>query len=188
MRGTFPFTLRILRVLLLALGCASCGYSSGVRLPGDAKTLGIAFVENDSPFPELEREFYATLTTQASRMVTGVLVAPSRAEVVIRGTIDDYRRLHGTQSALGQLQESGIRIRAHAWLESGMDGERIGAVLHFDQAVRYIITVREDEGGARRSVIQNICEEMVLDLFAQPDEAPEPPDEIPTDPLVEDLD
>lgn len=165
---------------LLLLCMTGCGYTSGVRLPADAKTLGVVVFDNTSPFPEVEREVFACISTQASRMIDGRMVAPGRADVVIRGSLDDYQRLHGVQSAEGSLQESGVYIMMHAWLEDRESGEMIGEVLYFNQAVRYILGVREEEAGARREALANLCQEIVLDLFSQPDEilTPSSPPEI----------
>jgi len=164
-----PF-LRVLCGLATLLSLAGCGYTSGVRLPGEARSVGVEVFGNSSPFPEVERELFSCLSTQASRMIAGELKAPGRADVVIRGNIDDYQRVHGVQSSDGDLQESGVRILLHAWLEDRVGGDMLGEVLYFDQTLRYIIGVRESESGARRGVLATLCQEIILDLFNQPEE------------------
>lgn len=157
--------------LWMALGpfLVGCGYSSGVRLPLGARSVGVEAFGNVGPFPEVEREVFAILSTQASRMIDGDVVPPGQADLLICGQIEDYRRLHGVQSAEGSLQESGVRIMLRAWLEDSREGQQIGQVLYYDQSVRYILGVREGEAGARRAALDQLCQEVILDLFNQPD-------------------
>ena len=161
----------VLKVLLgLALACLSgCGYSSGVRLPGEAQSFGVTVFNNMGPEPRLERDLFASLSSQASRMLDAELRAPNVADVLIRGEIVDYRRIYGVLDTEGQLQQSGVRIMLRAWLEDRRSGKRLGDQIYFDQAVRYVIRVREEEFGARRDALNHLCQELVLDLFNQVD-------------------
>jgi hypothetical protein len=165
-------------VIGLCLGClASCGYSSGVRLPQGAESVGVSVFDNLSPLPEIERELFACLSTQASRMIDGELVAPSRADVIVRGEIVDYRRLYGVLNREGMLQQSSVRIVLRAWLEDRETGERMGDTIQVDQAIRYVIRARQEEAGARDQALAQLCQELVLDLFNQPDYRMAPPPE-----------
>lgn len=160
--------VHLLGVLLLA-SLASCGYTSGVRLPAGAQTLGVTVFDNFGPQPEVERDLFACLSSQANRMVDAELVAPQKADLVIRGEIVEYRRLHGILNKEGQLQQSGVRLILRAWIEDQRLGVRIGDTMQVDQAVRYVIHAGEEEFGARQTALQHLCQELILDLFTQSD-------------------
>lgn len=162
----------ILRILLLALGglgFTSCGYSSGVRPPVGYESIAVTVFDNLSPQPEVERDLFLSLSSQASRMIDGKIMSPSDADVVVRGTIVDYRRLSGILSRQGDLQQSGVRLILRAWLEDRRTGSRMGDEIQVDQAVRYVIRAGEEEFGARRTALAHLSQELILDLFTQLD-------------------
>lgn len=164
MGNTIP---RLLWAALLCLSLGSCGYTHGVRLPDGAETVGVAVFDNSSLFPQVEGDVFACMSTQASRMIAGRVLAPNRADLVIRGNILDYRRLVGAYDEFGGLLGSGVHIRMEAWLIDSRLGERIGDVIEFNRSVRYILGVREGEMGAREAALTNLCQEIILDLFNQ---------------------
>lgn len=153
--------------LVLSLGLGSCGYTHGVRLPAGAESVGVEVFGNLSEFPSVERELFACLSDEAGHMVQGKLIAPQRAEIVIRGNILDYRRLLGVQTKDAELLSSGVQINLQAWLVDTRAGERIGEVLEFDQAVRYILKAKRGEFNARSGALRHLCQEILLDLFNQ---------------------
>jgi len=154
---------------LLLASLASCGYTSGIRLPADARTIGVTVFDNLGPQPEVERDLFACLSSQANRMIDAELVAPQNADLVIRGEIVEYRRLHGILNKEGQLQQSGVRLILRAWIEDQRLGVRIGDTMQVDQAVRYVIHAGQEEFGARTTALQHLCQELILDLFTQVD-------------------
>jgi hypothetical protein len=162
---------RAAAALLLLLG--SCGYSAGLRPPLEARSLGVAVFDNDSNFPELERELYAALSDQAARMVAAEVAAPGRADLVVRGRILDYERLYGVIGVENQLLQTGVRVRLSAWLADPRSGERVGRALTFDQAVRYVIDAGEGEAGARRDALAQLSQEVLVDLLTQAEYRPE---------------
>jgi len=178
---------RLVALIAWALAATGCGYSSGVRLPAGAETVGVTVFENSTPQPELERDLFARLSLQASRMIDAEIVAPDRADIVVRGVIVEYRRLQGVLSIEGQLQQTGVRIILRAWLEDQRIGARIGQPIQVDQALRYVVRAGEEEQGARRVVIEHLCQELILDLFNQVDYGTGPPPD-PTLPEEEELD
>ena len=163
----------LLALLGLGLGLSGCGYSAGVRLPAEAQTVGVAVFENSTPFPQVERDLFVALSDQAARMVQAEVATPDRADVTVRGTILEYRRLYGVVGIENELQQTGVLIRLQAWLEDNRIGERIGDAVLFDQAVRYVIRVGEEEEGARREALAQLGQEILLDLFNQTDYLPE---------------
>ena len=68
-------------VIGLCLGClASCGYSSGVRLPQGAESVGVSVFDNLSPLPEIERELFAASEARVQAQV-GEMLAASEARI-----------------------------------------------------------------------------------------------------------
>ena len=53
------FWFRWLVAGILCLGLGSCGYTYGVRLPEEAKSIGVAVFDNTSLFPKVEGEVFA---------------------------------------------------------------------------------------------------------------------------------
>ena len=160
-------------LLLLSLALTGCGYSAGVRLPGDAETVGVAVFDNTTAFPEVEREVFVAISDQAARMIEADVAAPQGADITVRGQILEYRRLYGVVGVENELQQTGVYIRLYAWIEDNRIGERIGAQVLFDQAVRYVIRVGQEEEGARRDALAQLGQEILLDLFTQTDYLPE---------------
>jgi len=165
--------MRRLLAALLLVPLVGCGYSSGVRLPLEAETVGVAVFENTTAFPAVERELYVALSDQAARMVNAEVAAPSRADITVRGRILEYRRLYGVVNVDNQLVQTGVFVTLQAWLEDNRLGERVGEALTFDQGVRYVIRVGEEEEGARRQALAQLSQEILLDLFSQRDYAAE---------------
>lgn len=154
-------------VVLALLALGSCGYSTGVRLPEGYQSVGVTVFENTGPEPRLERDLYESLSRQASRMLDAELLAPDRADLVIHGRIIDFRRLSGVLSSEFELQQTGVRIILSAWIEDRRLGATLGDALSFDQSVRYIVRVGEEQLGARREALEHISQELLLDLFTQ---------------------
>jgi hypothetical protein len=155
--------------LLAGLWLCGCGYSTGVRLPAGYETVGLSVFDNAGPEPRIERDLFASLSRQTSRMLAAEVRSPDRAELVIRGQILDYRRLSGVLSSEGQLQQSGVRVLLVAWIEDRRLGVRLGDPIQFDQSVRYVVRAGQEESGARREALDHIAQELVLDLFNQVD-------------------
>jgi hypothetical protein len=154
-------------IALLALTLCGCGYSAGVRLPEGYRTVGVTVFGNAGPEPHLERDFYESLSRQTSRMLDADLVAPDRAELVIRGQIVDFRRLYGVLSPDNELLQTGVRMTISAWIEDRSLEVRLGETLAFDQSVRYVVRTGEEQLGASHDAIEHIAQELLLDLFTQ---------------------
>ena len=166
LRGKFAL---LILGLSLTLGVSSCGYTHGVLLPEEATSIGVAVFDNTSLFPEVEGEVFACMSTQASRMVSGRMLSPNRADLVVHGRILEYRRLGGAVDPQGRLLSSGVQVRLQAWIVDRRHGERIGQIVEVDRPVRYIFGAGEAEIGARRAALENLCQGVVLDLLNQPD-------------------
>lgn len=162
-----------LTLVALIVALSGCGYSAGVRLPAEARTVGVAVFDNSTPFPEVERDIFVALSDQAARMIEADIAAPQSADLTVRGQILEYRRLYGVIGVENELQQTGVYVRLYAWVEDNRIGERIGATMLFDQAVRYVIRVGEEEEGARREALAQLGQEVLIDLFNQTDYLPE---------------
>ena len=159
------------RLLGLALGLStllgSCGYSSSLRLPEERETVGVEVFANDSPLPVLERALYQALDDSVASMVSGDLVTPSRADLVIRGRILDYWRLAGIFGRENQLQESGVNLEVVVWLHDRKTGRRLGGEVRVRREVRYTVNVGTSEDGALELALRTLTQEIVLDLFSE---------------------
>ncbi len=155
-----------LGAVLLAL-CASCGYSSTLRLPEEQHSVGLEVFGNDSPLPVLERALYQSLDAQIARMVAAPQRSPDLADVVVRGVILDYYRMGGVFGIDGQLRESGVNLHVRAWLLDRRTGRRIGAELERGHQVHYAVGIGQSEQGALELALVTLSQELVLDLFSQ---------------------
>jgi len=102
--------------LALAAGAGGCGYSTGVRLPEQVRTVGVEVFGNDSKQRDLEVELHRELADAVARLVHAPLVAPEQADLIVRGRIVDYERRNGIRSPQNQLLETGVRITIEAQL------------------------------------------------------------------------
>lgn len=151
---------------LLLLLCASCGYSSSLRLPEEQESVGLEVFGNDSPVPVLERALYQALDAQIARMVAAPQRSPELADVVVRGVILDYYRMGGVYGIDGQLRESGVNLYVRAWLVDRRTGQQIGAQLERGHQVHYAVGVGQSEQGALELALATLSQELVLDLFS----------------------
>jgi hypothetical protein len=102
---------------VLALLCAACGYSTGLRVAEHSgHTIGIEYFDNRTPERDIEREFHAELSRAVIDLVHTPLVSPENADVVIRGTMIRFSRRGGVRSIDNQLQESAVQIQVSAGL------------------------------------------------------------------------
>ncbi len=81
-----------LAVLIATL--SGCGYTTGLSLPLERRTIGIELFANDSPERDLERELHTRLLRKTRELVDARVVAPERAEVVMRLGEWESRRGH----------------------------------------------------------------------------------------------
>ncbi len=157
--------------LALAAGLVGCGYKSGLTLGPTHRTVGIEVFANASRerlVPDLERDLHRAMTEALIELVHATVVDPAEADLVVRGSVRDFRRRPGIRDGRNRLLETGIRIAVDAELfERAGDGSET-AIGRSDQASRsgYVL----DEPGAERDatdrVLQIVAQRVVLDLFA----------------------
>jgi hypothetical protein len=153
-------------VALLALGSLpACGYSSGLRVTETHRTIGVEVFGNTSFERDLERLFYDEMARAVRDTCDAELVDPSRAELVIRGEIQSYRRRSGIRSQENKLLETGVYIQVQAALYERGAPEPTSPPATAQQWVGYIIDGPQNERDARDRALHNIADELVLELF-----------------------
>ena len=150
--------------LLLAAGC---GYHSGLELEDSQASVGIEIFANDSEsrlVTDLERDLHTAMTRAVARLVHAPIVAPEKADLVLRGRIVDYRRRSGIRDDDNVLLETGIRVEVEGELWNP-SGKRLASAAYANHA-GYVLSDPDGELGAQERVLANVAERLVLDLFA----------------------
>lgn len=158
------------RALLVCALLTGCGYRTGVEPPPGYHTVGVEVFANDSEtelVPDLERDLSEELGRAVERLVQAPLVPPERADVVVTGRIRSFQRRRGIRDENNQLQETGVRISVEAQLVRGPRQDR-EVIRQTTFATRSGFVTRElgAEEEARRRVLANIADRLVLDLFS----------------------
>jgi hypothetical protein len=158
----------ITTLALLALASA-CGYDTGLHVAERHHSVGLEFFGNDT----YERDVERSLQDQMSRSIRDLtdvrIESPSRAEVVIRGTVRTYQRRAGVRSPQNELLETGLYIEAEATLFDRRSGRALGAGARAGQWVGYVLDDPDNEATARERVLRHIADQLVLDLFKSVD-------------------
>lgn len=153
----------------LALSSISCGYNAGLRVREKHESVGLEIFGNDSYERDLERPLHEQMS-RAIRDFTDVAIdSPSRAEIVIRGTVRIFQRRSGVRNPDNQLLETGVYIKAEATLYDRASGRALGAPASAGTWVGYVLDEPDNEGEARDRVLRHIADQLVLDLFAPVD-------------------
>ena len=172
-RGPRRATLAGFLGLLLAAGC---GYSSGFQVAGEPRSIGVEIFGNESPERDLEIPLQDELTRALRNLSNAAVESPSRADVVVRGSIRTYHRRSGIRNEDNIQLETGVTIEVDAALyrrgstvpERGpfRATESVGYLIGGAQDV---IELRRNEREARERALRHIAEELVLDLLAPPE-------------------
>jgi hypothetical protein len=164
--------VRVVAALALCLAAlaASCGYTSGMRLPEHYHSVGVEIFANDTLEPDLERDAHLAFTNQVIQLVRSPLAAPSRADVVLEGRLVEYSRRGGIRSGTdNSLYESAVVIRIEAWLVDRRSGERIGPPSLRGIRVGYVVDEDAAERQARDRALEYVAQQLVLDQFSRLD-------------------
>ncbi len=162
--------MRFLQALLLgvALGSASCSWSTGLQLDPGRASIGAEIFANDSLEPDLERAMHAELTRSLINLVEAPIAAPGVADVVIRGRIETYWRRAGIRNRDNRLLESWVDISVSASLWDRTEGKiRSGPVSDRIQ-VGYTLERTGSEAEAARRALKNLADRIVLALLTAP--------------------
>lgn len=174
-----------MRALALALAAlAGCGYQAGLLVPERAHTVGIQVFDNVTLLRNLEVEVTDGLARSVASLVPLALVPPDRADVVIRGTVAEYRRRSGVRDGENLPLETGVSLTVTAELVRRSTGEVLStsvAALSSGFVVEggIIADDTRNEVAARARAVDNVTDGIVLDLFSHAREvagrAGEPP-------------
>jgi len=177
--GPLPWARFGLRAaaLGLLLPLAGCGYRLGLTPRGVAgrpvENIGIEVFDNDSKRPNLERNVHVALSSAARRWADARLVAPSSADLVVRGRIVEVRRTEGIRSPANELLESGEIVRLEGELYD-VRGRRVVRRAVAGVRVGTTLDVSDAEVDAEARAVTVAAERLVLLLLSRPDEEPEP--------------
>jgi len=152
--------------LLLTLLGASCGWHAGLELPPGANNLGLEYFDNLTPEPDLEAELALELSEFLASHLEAPLVAPDRADLVVRGTLLRFRRRGGARSRKNELLEVGVRVDATAELVQRSSG----TVLARSTSGIWSSFTTEDAFGefeARQRALRYVAETLLLELFTR---------------------
>jgi hypothetical protein len=155
-------------LVALALSCA-CGYDTGLHVAERHGSVGLEFFGNET----YERDVERSLQDQISRSIRDLtdvrIESPSKAEVVIRGTVRTYQRRDGVRSPDNKLLETGLYIEADATLFDRRSGRALGAGARAGSWVGFVLDDPDNESTARERALRHIADQLVLDLFKSVD-------------------
>ena len=158
---------RLLPAGLLVAGLlVGCGYRAGLHLAPEYGSVGVEMFGNDSPVRDVERDLHAALTEVVRDRVSAPLAAPGRAAVVVRGDVVEVRFRGGIRTGGNQLSETGTIVRARASLWDPAREEVVAGPVVASAQVGYATDSPFGEAEARRRVLDNLAERLVLDLMA----------------------
>ena len=158
----------LLPAAALALALAGCGYSTRFSLAERYPSIGIELFANDSPERDIERELHAALARRVRDMVDASLRSPRRAAVVLRGTVQEYRRRSGIRSKDNVQLETGLTIRVEAELYDPRKGVRVAGPVTATTRIGYTLERRQvNESEARARSIDLLAERLVVDLVGR---------------------
>ncbi len=152
---------------VLLLGLASCGYRLGLApsLEGGrkAETIGIEIFGNESQLPNLERRLHAATTDSARRFLDLDLTSPEHADLVLRGSIKQFRRAIGSRTAENQTVETREVVTVQAFLVDRARGTVLGQTT-ISTIVGTAIDVPGLEPEARERALAIAADRLVIEL------------------------
>jgi hypothetical protein len=160
-----------LLVAAAALGSlAACGWRAGLPRPAGATTLAVAFPGNDTLLRDLEVLLAQALAEAALDRIDLRPVGPGDADLVIRGTLVDFRRGGGVRSPENGLLEARPTIAIRVALVERATGNELARA---DRTVSAGLLVppdtsptrAPDEFATRERVARNLAESLILELF-----------------------
>jgi hypothetical protein len=167
-------------LLAVLLGAAACGWRAGLSLPAGVRHVGVEIFESDRDV--LERGLEPLFTREISRAlidrVGAPIETPSRADLILRGRILEYRRRPGIRNSDNQLLETGLYVRATAELIDRRSGHVVVPTKETHVWSGYSTDLSlENEDVARERALRHVADTLVLDLFrpstGAPDDAPD---------------
>ncbi|MEM1447964.1 MAG: hypothetical protein AAF957_00075 [Planctomycetota bacterium] len=160
---------RIALALMIALVPAGCGYRAGLGARLDdgslADTIGIEIFGNESQLPNLERDLHEATSLSARRYLDLVLASPEHADLVLRGSIKQFRRAEGARTADNRTVETSNIVTVQASLIDRSTGAVVGTT-SVTTVVGTPIDVPGREPETRERAIAIAADRLVLELVA----------------------
>ena len=147
----------------LALVLAACGYTAGVRMPGDVRSVAVPIFGNETFRRGLEYDLTAAVA-RAFLDRTDLRVAPaSEAEGVVRGRIRQATTPVLVEEGTDTLLESAALLTVEVELVEARSGRTLARMTVTDRAEA--ASVRgETRASAFREAIDSLAERIVLGL------------------------
>lgn len=156
--------------LLVAL--AGCGYRAGLLMPEGTRTIGVEVFDNVSKQRDVEAEVHDALTASLRSRLDARIVSPADADLVIRGSVTDYRRRSGIRTKGNVLQETGVTIELTVKLVRRLQSngptprESVLSTIELDDESGYRLGEPRGELDARGRALRRLADRAVLDLFS----------------------
>lgn len=161
---------RCLPGVALAILCGGCGYSLGYRVPDSVETIAVPMFDNQT-FP-LRREVELDLTAEVRKELQARtplrLVDSSDADMVVYGTVKEFRERLVAEGRLDEKTESTVVILVRLIIEDYRNGTRREESV----SVREPLSVQAGEtlDQARSRAIRNLAEKVVeqVEVWGEP--------------------
>jgi len=147
--------------------CCACGWHAGLGAPGGARSVGIEAAQRDGKVLErgLEPELTDALSEAVVDWVDLPLVRVSQADLVVRGTVLEYRRRGGVRNTDNELVETAVFVRASAELFDRRTGKAVGAPVQAQDWSGFGLDDPGNEENARARALRHVAVSLILDLF-----------------------
>jgi len=150
----------LLSICMLEL--SGCGYSSAFRAPAGVRTIAVPTF-NNATFPlrrELEYELTAALRREVLSRTNLKLVDTSDADLVVHGTIREFREPVVAEGRRDQVLESTLVMSVTVIVEDYARGKRWQENVRKDEP--FSVQLGETLEQARDRAIANIAERILL--------------------------
>src|SRR4029078_3070799 len=94
----------------------ACGYETGLRVAERHASIGVEIFGNETHERDLERPIHDAMTGPVRDLTDAPLDDPAHAEVIIRGTVRQFRRRGGGPDEEKHLLGTGVYIELEASL------------------------------------------------------------------------
>jgi hypothetical protein len=164
--------------MLLALGMAGCGYSLGYRTPESVSSIAVPIFDNRT-FPlrrEVEYDLTSALRRQIQSRTALSLVDHGEADLVVRGTITEFRERVVAEGRRDEKIESSVFLDVQLLVEDHRNGKQWEERVRVQEPLSYIGGESFDEARAR--AIDNMAQRILeaIEFWGEEEAAvPAPP-------------
>jgi hypothetical protein len=154
-------------VWLALVGCSACGWHAGIGSPAGARSVGVEAAQREGKVLErgLEPELTDALSQAVVDWVDLPLVRPAEADLVVRGTILEYRRRGGVRNRENELVETAVFVRASAELFDRRQGRTLGTSVQAQEWSGFALDDPTNEDAARARALRHVAVTLILELF-----------------------